>query len=481
MTDFGFRRATITAAFAVSCFAAVTLQAAEDWPQFRGPGGLAISTTAHPPIVFGPATNVIWKTPVAAGNSSPIVTGPRIFLTAVNDGRLETICIDRKKGNVLWRRAAPAEKLEATHRLGSPASPTPVTDGTNVYSYFGSFGVIGYDLNGAELWRRPVTTPVVEFGTSASPILFENKLILLCDQDLGSYIEALDEKTGRTIWRTERAEFRRSFATPFLWKHGRDEELIAPGSIWLTSYDPETGRENWRYTGTSRVATSSPAANDHMLFSASWNIGGDEDSRISMPSFAEFAAEHDKNKDNQFTKDELPEGPVKERFTQMDLDKDGIVTAAEWANMADMFAKAGNAVLAIHPGGSGEISKTHIAWKSTRSLPYVSSPVYYQGRLFTVKNGGLVSAYDAQNGHPIYQDERLNAPGDYYASAVAADSRVYFTSQNGIVTVIAANNGGPTILAQNKLNEQTMATPALVEDMILFRTATTLYAFGTTR
>jgi outer membrane protein assembly factor BamB len=451
---------------------------AEDWPQFRGPSGLSVSKTAHPPITFGPATNVLWKVAVPPGNSSPIVTGQKIILTAVNDGHLETICFDRKKGSVLWRRAAPSEKLESTHRLGSPASPTPVTDGTNVYSYFGSYGVVAYDLNGKELWRQPMALPVVEFGTSASPILIDHELIVLCDQDIGSFIEALDKKNGRTIWRTERTEFRRSFATPFYWNNPKGDELIVPGSIWLTSYDPLTGKENWRYTGTSRVATSSPTASENLLFSASWNIGGDEDSRISMPPFAEFAEQYDKNKDGKLTKEELPDGPVKERFTQMDLDKDGIVTPEEWANMADMFAKAGNAVLAIHPGGAGDITKTHLAWKSTRSLPYVSSPVYYKGRLFTVKNGGLVSAYDAENGHPIYQDERINASGDYYASAVAADDRIYFTSQNGIVTVIAASENTPAILGQNKLGEQTMATPAPADHSILFRTATTLYNFG---
>jgi outer membrane protein assembly factor BamB len=454
---------------------------AESWPQFRGPNGRGISESARPPIVFGPTTNVIWKIAVPPGNSSPIITGNRIFLTAVNEGRLETICYDRKTGKTLWRQAAPADKLEPTHRLGSPATPTPVTDGTNVYTFFGSFGVAAYDLNGKEIWRQPIAAPVVEFGTSASPILIGNRLIVLCDQDLGSFVEALDKNNGRTLWRTDRPEFRRSFATPFYWKHSKDEELIVPGSIWLTSYDPYTGKENWRYTGTSRVATSTPTSGEDILFSASWNVGGDEESRISMPSFAEYAADHDKNKDGKFTKDELPDGPVKDRFTQMDLDKDGIVTPEEWANMADMFAKAGNAVLAIHPGGSGDITKTHLAWKSTRSLPYVSSPLYYKGRLFTVKNGGLVSAYDAKNGHVIYQDERLNAPGDYYASAIAADNRVYFTGQNGMVTVVAALDGGPTILGQNKLGEQTMATPAPSENTILFRTATMLYTFGAQR
>jgi outer membrane protein assembly factor BamB len=226
------------------------------------------------------------------------------------------------------------------------------------------------------------------------------------------------------------------------------------------------------------VATSTPTADGDLLFAASWNVGGDEDSRISMPAFAEFAAQYDKNKDGKFTKDELPDGPVKERFTQMDLDKDGIVTAEEWAQMAEMFARAGNAVLAIHPGGDGDITKTHLAWKSTRSLPYVSSPVAYRGRLFTVKNGGLVSAYEIGNGHAVYLDERLaGGKGDYYASAVAADGRVYFTSQEGVVTVIAADGSAPTVLAQNKLGEQTMATPALVDRSIIFRTATMVYRF----
>ncbi len=452
--------------------------AGENWPQFRGPGGNAVSSTARPPAHFGPGTNVLWKIALPPGNSSPVVWGDRVFLTAVNEGRLETVAIDRKNGAVLWRRAAPADKLEPTHRLGSPATPTPATDGELVYVFFGSFGVLAYDFEGKEQWREPVAAPVVEFGTSASPILVGGKLIVVCDQDLGSFVEARDKKTGRTIWHVERPQFRRSFATPFHWRRTGGEELIVPGSIWLTSYDPMTGAENWRYSGTSRVATSSPAATTDLLFSASWNVGGDEDSRITMPPFEEYAGAHDKNKDGSFVRDELPDGPVKDRFTQMDLDKDGVVTAEEWANMAEMFTKAGNAVLAIRRGGAGDITKTHVAWKSTRSLPYVSSPIYYQGRLFTVKNGGLISAYDAKEGKVVYQDERINAPGDYYASGVAADGRVYFTSQNGVVTVIEAAAAGPTILAQNKLNEQTMATPALVENMALFRTATALYAFG---
>src|SRR6185503_10412108 len=178
------------------------------------------------------------------------------------------------------------------------------------------------------------------------------------------------------------------------------------------------------YSGTSRVACSSPTASSDLLFSASWNVGGDPDSRITMPPFEEFAREQDKNKDGKLTRDEIPAGPVLERFTQRDLNKDGIVTPAEWQGMRDMFAKAGNAVLAIRPGGHGDITATHLAWKSTRSLPYVSSPLYYKGRLYTIKNGGLASCYDAESGKAFYQDERLDSAGDYYSSAIAAGNRI---------------------------------------------------------
>ena len=231
-------------------------------------------------------------------------------------------------------------------------------------------------------------------------------------------------------------EFRRSFASPYFWKHGADGELVVPGSIWLASYNISNGAKLWSYQGTSRVACSSPTGSDEMLFSASWNTGGDPADRISMPTFEEFAATHDEDKDGQIAEKEIPKGPIRERFTQMDLDKNGFATHEEWELMRDMFAKAENALLAFRPGMKGEV--TQPAWKSKRSLPYVSSPLYYKGRLYTIKNGGLASCYDADSGKTFYQDERLGAPGDYYSSAVAAADRIYIASQQGIVVVFEA-------------------------------------------
>ena len=457
--------------------ASFCLPAESNWPQFRGPGGLGIAANGTVPVEFGPSSNVLWKIELPSGNSSPVIWGDKIFLTAFDQKKLETICVNRRDGNILWRQSAPTQEFEKTHNLGNPATPTAATDGERVYVYFGSFGLVAYDLNGKEVWQKPMGLPVVEFGTSASPIVAGELVIQVCDQDTGSYLLAVNRRSGETVWKTDRAEFRRSFATPFVWRHDEVEELIVPGSIWLKSYNLKDGSERWTYSGISRVATSSPVAGDGLLFTASWNIGGDEGERISMPPFEEFARENDKNHDGKLTREEIPTGPVRERFTQMDLDKDGIVTPEEWENMRGMFARAGNALLAIRGGGHGEITKTHLAWKSTRSLPYVSSPLFYQGRVYTVKNGGLASCYDAKSGKVFYQDERMDAPGDYYSSAIALDGAIYVASQNGIVTVLKAGDHFE-VVARNKFGEQIMATPAVVEGKIYFRTSGHLYAIG---
>jgi outer membrane protein assembly factor BamB len=448
-----------------------------NWPQFRGPDGSAIAEKSDPSIHFGPSSNVLWKIEIGSGNSSPCVWGNRIFLTSFDKTRLETLCIDRENGRILWRQKAPVEKFETTHQLGNPATPTPAIDGRSVYVYFGSFGLLAYDFDGKERWRKPLNTPEVEWGVGASPIVEGDLLILNCDQDLGAYLLAVDKRTGKTVWKTERPEFRRGFATPFVWRHGGTEELVVPGSLWLKSYNLKDGKELWTVAGTSRVACSSPTAGDGLLFSASWNYGADQGDRFTMPPFDEFAAQYDKNKDGKFTKDELPAGPVGDRFSQMDVNHDGVVTREEWEGMADMFKQAGNALLAIRAGGKGDITKTHVAWKVTRSLPYVSSPLYYEGRLYTIKSGGLASCYDAKTGKPFYQDERVGAPGDYYSSAVAANGKIYLASQQGLMLVMAA---GETlnVLARNDLESQVMATPALVEGKLYVRTATHLYSFG---
>jgi outer membrane protein assembly factor BamB len=450
---------------------------AANWPQFRGLNGSGIGDGPEPPMSFGPSSNVLWQTQLARGHSSPCIWGDRIFLTTCEPPNLVTLCLDRASGKILWRQPVTAPKLESTHRLGSPAASTTATDGERVYVYFGSLGLLAYDFAGKELWRVPMAIPMVEFGTGASPIVVNDRVILICDQDLNAFLLAIDSRTGQTAWRVERPQFRRSFATPFVWRHDGLEELIVQGSIWLKAYNLKDGSERWTYSGTARVACSSPTASATMLYSASWNIGGDEGAKFTMPSFDEFLREHDQNKDGKLSIDEIPVPTIRDRFSQMDLNKDGLATREEWQNMAEMFAKAENAVLAIRPGGKGDITATHLAWKATRSLPYAPSPLCYKGRVYTVKSGGFASCYDASTGNALYQDARLEAGGDYYASIVAANGRIYLVSQQGVVTVLAAGDDLKP-LAKISLGEEVFATPAIIEGTIYLRTVKRLYAFG---
>lgn len=463
------------------CLALVQAASAESnssWPQFRGPGGLGVGR-GRPPVEFGPEKNVKWKVEVPFGHSSPCIWGNKIFLTGVDNGMLITFCLDRADdGHELWRVMEPTEKLESTHRIASPASPTPCTDGERLYVYFGSLGVLAYDLNGREVWRKPLPIPVVEFGTGASPIVVDGKVILVADQDMGSYLLALDAKTGKEAWRVDRSEFRRGFSTPFVWEHDGMKELVVCGSLWVRSYDLKDGKQRWSAHGMARVANASPIAADGVLLVSSWNVGGDEDDRVIMEPFEQFAAANDADKDGFLTVAEIPPGKLRDRYSQMDADKDGKVTKPEYEFMRTMFADSVNQIFAIRPGGSGDITNTHVVWQVNKHLPYVSSPVAANGRVFTMKSGGLASAYEARSGSPIYQGERVEASGDYYASAVAVDGRVYVISQRGTVVVLDTTSDRLNVLARNELKAPVFASPAIVDGVIYLRTDKQLYAFG---
>jgi outer membrane protein assembly factor BamB len=430
-------------------------------------------------VTFSAEKNLKWKVEVPHGHSSPCVWNDKIALTGLSEGKLVTFCLNKADGRELWRVAVPATKVEAAHRIGSPAAPTCCTDGEKLITYFGSFGLLAYDWNGKELWKKPLPAPVVEFGTSSSPILVEGKVILVVDQDVRSYMIALDVKTGAEVWRVDRKEFRRGFSTPFIWKHGGEQELVVSGSLWTRSYDLKDGRQRWSVAGMSRVSNTSPIGTEDVLLVCGWNVGGDEDDRVEMEAHDTFLVAQDHDKNGLLTEAEFPEGPLRDRFTIIDADKDGRVTKDEYNVMRAMFAKAENQLCAIKPGGSGDITKTHVVWSQKKQLPYVFTPVVANGRIFTVKGGGLASAYEVESGSPIYQGERLElASGEYYASAVTAGNRVYVVSQRGVISVLDATSDKLSVLARNDLKAPVFASPAIVDGVIYIRTDTRLFAFG---
>lgn len=410
--------------------------------------------------------------------SSPVVWGDRIFLTALDAGRLEVHCYGSKDGRLLWKRAVPADKLEEYHSTeGSPAASSCVTDGQRVVSYFGSFGLICHDFSGKELWRHPLPLAKTAggFGTGSSPTLAGSLVILNRDLLKGCSVIAVDVKTGKRAWETLRPDVSQSYGSTIVWQNNGVDEIVMSGSLKLKAYDPQSGREKWSLAGMPSFTCTTPVVGDGLLFFAGWAPGkGDS----PMPTFEQTAANFDKNKDNAITADEVKGTPLEPFFRAQDINGDGKITAEDVAAMTAMMSKGENTLVAVKPGGKGELGGDQVAWKQTRGLPYVPSPLYYRGHVYVVKDGGMVSCYEARTGKTIYQQERLNALGSYYASPVAADGRIVVASLDGKTTVFAAGGETPKVLHQADFKERIAATPALVRNRIFVRTATTLYAFG---
>lgn len=444
------------------------------WPQFRGPGGSGVSLNGSFPTHFGPNSNVVWKVPLPSGHSSPCIWGDRIFLTGFESNRLATLCLDRASGRTLWRRELEPARLERGAGLGSPATATPVTDGSRVCVYFGSLGLAAYDFSGAELWRKPLPVPITQHGAGTSPLLASGRLILSLDQDLGSHLLAVDSRTGETLWKADRSAFRRGFSTPLLWPPDKPEEVILAGTLRLVSYALPSGAERWSFSGLPNEMVSSPAPGPGLIFVAGWTHGAGVS---RLPSFDSLLEPGDQNKDGKLSQAEAPSGPAKSNFHYIDADKDGQITREEYDSLAAIFEKSQNALYAIRPGGTGDVTLTHMAWKQTRGLPYVPSPIHVQDRLYLVKNGGLASCFDGQTGRVLYLEERLGALGDYYSSPVAAGDKICVASQTGVVVVFRA---GDTleVLARNALGEAILATPAIGGNRLYVRTKSQLYAFG---
>jgi outer membrane protein assembly factor BamB len=271
-----------------------------NWPQWRGPDGTGVSKETGLPAEWSATKNILWKTPIPGqGHSSPAVWGNHIFLTAdiagevvagakavlhLENGKefkhpdsagadrnhtLKVFCLDRRSGRMLWERTAyHGTVYDDRHRKGSYAAPTPATDGKHVYVWFGSEGLYCFDTQGKEIWKRslgPIAT--LGMGSGTSPVLFENKVILLCDEDNGdkSFIVALDKNNGRTVWKTPR-KVQASWATPLVTRLSRRPELICSGSEWILAYDPQTGQELWRVKGLQSNAIPSPLAGNGIAY-----------------------------------------------------------------------------------------------------------------------------------------------------------------------------------------------------------------------
>ncbi len=451
--------------------------AASDWPGFRGPNGSGVSDATGLPVNFGPGKNVIWKADIPGGQSSPVVVGERIFVTASEGQKLLTICLDRKTGKVLWRREAPRERATKSHGANTPASPTPVTDGSAVYVFFEDFGLLSYNVDGSERWRRALGPFNNPYGMAGSPILADNVVLLLCDQDTKSFLIAVDKTDGAVRWKTDRPEATHSFSTPVIYRPaGGPAQVIVSGAYQVAAYSVATGEKIWWVSGMAWQAKSIPVIDGDTLYVHSWMAAVSEIGIHDVRPFKQVLAERDANHDGKLAPDEVADKDMKALWFLFDLNRDGFLDEQEW-NLNQARETAGNGLFAIKLGGKGDVTKTHVLWRFEKSLPNIPSPLVYKGVLYVLREGGVVTALDPHSGRVLKQGRLTGALDAYYASPVAADNKIYTVSQEGKLAVLKAG-GQWELLAVNDMQEECWATPAIDGGSLYVRTKSAMYRFA---
>lgn len=452
-----------------------------DWPQFRGPQGTGIADGSELPSRFGEEVNLLWKREVPPGHSSPVIAGDRIFLTAHENQKLLVLAMERDTGEVLWVREVPRTRREPFQPTHGPASPSPVTDGENVYAFFGDFGAISFDAAGNERWRHALGPFANQNGHGSSPILADGKLLIVCDQQVGSYLIALDAETGKTVWRSERPETTRGYGTAGVFRPSDGKpQVVVPGAYRVAAYDLETGEQLWWVTGFAWQLKCVPLFDGDTIYINGWEIGGDPGQRMDTPSFKDVLAEHDANNDGALSREEAPEERLRRAhpWSEADLGGDGKLDERDWSFYAARRAPVNNMV-AIRPGDMrGDITAQGVLWRYDKSLPNTPSPLLYRGTIYLVKDGGIFSSIDRSKGKAHRVDRLRDAIDKYWASPVAGDGKIFTLSEGCMISTVSP---GPnwSVLATSTLEGTCFATPAIVDGRIYIRSLQAMYSFGT--
>lgn len=410
------------------CLAGASL-AAGNWPQWRGPYMNGVSDAQGLPLKWSAETgeNIAWKLPMPSrSGATPIIWNNHIFLnvaTAEREGNVELWAVERSTGAIMWKR--PLSGGNHMERKQNMSTPSPVTDGTAVWVMTGTGILKAFDFSGAELWTRDIQKDYGRFGLNwgyaSSPLLHRDALYVQVlhgmKTDDPSYVMRIDAKSGKTLWKVDRPtdaiqESPDAYTTPALLEYSGKTEIVITGGDVVTGHDPATGKELWRSKGLNPD---------------------------NIPSY---------------------------RIVSSPLVAAGLVIAPTRVKP----------MLAIKPGGSGDVTTTHRAWSFDRG-PDVPSPVSDGKLLYSVDDRGVVHALDVKTGTIVYGPERLKNDS-YSASPVLADGRIYVTSENtGVTSVFAA---GPKfqVLAENPLNDYCLSSPAIVDGQLFIRTTQFLWAIG---
>jgi outer membrane protein assembly factor BamB len=400
-----------------------SIASAENWPQWRGPALNGVSAEKNLPSKWTTEENVTWKLAMPSfSGSTPIIWGDRIFLNVAEGDDISLWAVDRNKAAVLWKKRLGGGNLKL--RKQNMSSPSPVTDGKNVWVMTGTGILKGFDFAGNELWSRDIQKEYGEFGLNwgyaSSPLLFEDSLYVQVlhgmKTDAPSYVLRINKATGKNVWKVERPtnaikESPDSYTTPALLKYGKTVEVVITGGDVVTGHDPATGKELWRVNGLN------PDNHPFYRIVASPVVSGD---MIYAPTRVK-------------------------------------------------------PLLAIRAGGRGDITETHRAW-SFQNGPDVPTPVTDGKYFYVVDDRGVMWCLDAKTGEAIYGPQRIKT-GTYSSSPVLADGKLYITNEDGLTTVVRA---GPQfeVLAENNLNDYCLSSPAISDGQIFIRTTQHLYCIG---
>ncbi len=476
---------------------------AVEWNQFRGPNGQGVMEGAALPGDMSREEVLRWKVAVPEGNSSPVLWGNRIFMTGFEpreDNALYVLCLSAVDGREIWRKEIKAKARVRYHPMSNPAAPTPVVDGERVYVYFGTNGLLCFDHDGALVWEEVIKPPKNSYGMATSPILYRDTLIQVLDDNQGkSRVVALDCKTGEQRWETSRSYVKSGWSTPSIWKHELGEELVILGAGRLASYDPKTGDALWWANGMPEETVGVPIIGDGLLIASSsalagrgeptWNgdkmwdivitdFDGDGDGviqRSEMDNGFVIPFRPDLAKDNPgYAYLEKRPDNLLEMF---DNDGDGVISKSDWDEEMKTFINRDQPVLlAIKPGATRNARMDHVAWQTNEGISEIPSPLLYRGRLYLVQNGGKLSCLKADTGEVLFR-EKLGVMGQYCASPVAGDGKVYIISVKGVLVVLEAGDSLKE-LSRLDLGEKVHGTPAIRDGVIYVRGMEYLYAFG---
>lgn len=472
------RRLTRSLPAVLILLAAVTA-GAEDWPQFRGHNASGVSSSRGLPTEFSFESKVLWKAPLGDGIGSSVIYQSRVYNTAMTGPELFGVfCHDAATGKLLWKTEVPTGKLPRITPPNSHASSTPAVDGERVYAYFSTIGLLAFSAaDGREAWRHPLRQPayLMDWGAGSSPIVHGDSVILAMDDDLLPYVMAVSARSGSLKWKTPREDMLAGYSLPVICTSGGQTDVVVAGTGRLKGYDPDTGEERWTCNTLPRTMMTSPVVDQDTIYIAVQSYG--DATRTVKFALLEWL---DTNQDKQLSKPETPK-EFWTRFDASDRNGDGVLDDKELDTAfqhPENQVGGGSLIQAVKGGGRGNVTKTHLLWNIENKSPSnLSSPLVVNKRLFTVKNGGIASCFDATNGETLFERSRIQNLGEYYASPIVADGKVFMAGRNGFVIVL---EDGPklNILAKNDMGEEILATPSIADGRLYIRTRENVFCIS---